>query len=431
MESSTVTNHGMSPNQIYTQLPKSTGTTPLPGNVTYPPITIAPALKPTVQLGLTCTYISLYGILFFMVYIQLWMIWYYRHKRFSYQTVFLFLALIWSGLRVTLFAYYFKDCTCVNLFPPFVYWLMFCLPVCLQFVIVCLLVSFFAQVVFKAKVKYEPNKFKRPIKTFLVIAVVIFFTTNISCAVISKTYQGRALPLYMLYIRVAINDLLFILMGVLLSVFIYKMTKMSAASVVLEAKGTTMCQALVACVLIVFLYLSRAVYNIITVCLVSKHTHTLPSFGYGWINVTDQADFVNLEHGYAYLSFAVVLFVWEILPMFTVIFFFRVRTLGNSKYLQDVPSISQDTKAYFFDNPRRYDSDDEEITTRNENHLSYPGLSPTRYSINDTSNNVDSSSNLLSITPTRTHTLGYGAVMTADRNYGYSVSPITHSPSQT
>lgn len=110
------------------------------------PGTLVPALKPRVELGLTITYISLYAILFFMVYIQLWMIWYYRHKRLSYQTVFLFLALIWSGLRVSLFSFYFKDCSRVNFFPLFLYWLMFCFPVCLQFVILCLLVLFFAQV---------------------------------------------------------------------------------------------------------------------------------------------------------------------------------------------------------------------------------------------------------------------------------------------
>jgi len=88
----------------------------------------------------------MYGMLFFMVYIQLWMIWYYRHKRFSYQTVFLYLSIFWSGLRVTLFAFYINDCSRVNMFPFFTYWLLFCFPICLQFVILCILVLFFAQV---------------------------------------------------------------------------------------------------------------------------------------------------------------------------------------------------------------------------------------------------------------------------------------------
>ncbi|XP_045157233.2 G protein-coupled receptor 137Ba-like [Mercenaria mercenaria] len=403
--------------------------------ITFPPITFAPnptpgtlipALKPRVELGLTITYISLYGILFSMVYIQLWMIWYYRHKRLSYQTVFLFLALIWSGLRVSLFSFYFNDCARVNFFPLFLYWLMFCFPVCLQFVVLCLLVLFFAQVVFKARAKYEPSRLKRPMKIGLVLVVIVFLSTNITCAAITKMNQSRSLPLYMLYLRVAINDSLFIIMSGILALCIYRMAKMSSASVVLEAKGTTVCQALAACVLILFLYLTRAIYNIIAVTSVTKGSHKLPSFGFGWINVTDQADFVELDKGYAYLSFAIVLFVWEILPMFTVIFFFRVRRLGSSSSLQDLPSINQDTKAYFFDNPRRYDSDEEDISVRSEPHHSYQTLSAGHYAINGSLENSRDSPN---VTPTRPHRLGYGAVMTADRNYSYSVSPVTHSPS--
>lgn len=405
------------------------------GTVTLPPITfvpnptpgtLVPALKPKVELGLTITYISLYGILFFMVYIQLWMIWYYRHKRLSYQTVFLFLALIWSGLRVSLFSFYFNDCSRVNFFPLFLYWLLFCFPVCLQFVILCLLVLFFAQVVFKARAKYEPSRLKRPLKVGLILVVLLFLSTNISCAAITKENQSRSLPVYMLYVRVAINDSLFIIMSGILALCIYKMAKMSSASVVLEAKGTSVCQALAACVLILFLYLTRAIYNIIAVTPVTTSSHMLPSFGYGWINVTDQADFVQLDKGYAYLSFAIVLFVWEILPMFTVIIFFRVRTLVSPSSLQDLPSINQGTKAYFFDNPRRYDSDEEDMSGRSDQQQSYQSVGTVNYSINA---NLENSRDSPNVTPTRPHRLGYGAVMTADRNYSYSVSPTTQSPS--
>ncbi|XP_060571638.1 G protein-coupled receptor 137Ba-like [Ruditapes philippinarum] len=405
--------------------------------ITIPPITFAPnptpgtlvpALKPRVELGLTITYISLYGVLFSMVYLQLWMIWYYRHKRFSYQTVFLFLALIWSGLRVSLFSFYFNDCARVNFFPLFLYWLMFCFPVCLQFVILCLLVLFFVQVLFKARAKYEPSRLKKPLKIGLVLVVIVFLSTNITCAAITKKNQSRSLPVYMLYLRVAINDSLFIIMSGILALCIYRMAKMSSASIVLEAKGTSVRQALIACVLILFLYLTRAVYNIVAVATVNKDSHKLPSFGYGWINVTDQADFVELDKGYAYLSFAIVLFVWEILPMFTVIIFFRVRRLGSPQSSQDVPSINHDTKAYFFDNPRRYDSDEEDNSIRNEPHQSYNSLSAGSYSINGTLENSGGSPIITSLPP---HRLGYGAVTTADRNYSYSVSPITQSPLNT
>lgn len=110
--------------------------------------TLAPPLTPGAELWLTVCYISLYGILFLIIYFQLWMIWYYRHKRLSHQTVFLFLCLLWTGLRTTLFSFYFKDCLLANKLPLGLSWLLYSFPVCLQYITLCLLVLFFAQVNF-------------------------------------------------------------------------------------------------------------------------------------------------------------------------------------------------------------------------------------------------------------------------------------------
>ncbi|XP_052767268.1 G protein-coupled receptor 137Ba-like isoform X2 [Mya arenaria] len=335
----------------------SKNSTTTPGAVTFPPL--VPALKPSFERGLTYTFVCVYGILFFMVYIQLWM------------------------------------------------------------------------VVHKAKARYEPSRLKLSLKVLLGITVVIFLTTNVSCAVITKMYddQATSLPYAMLLIRVTINDTLFILVSLCLSVCIYKLAKMAAASVVLEAKGTTVCKALATCGLIMFLYLTRAIYNLIAVFPVNRKTHKLPSFGYGWINVTDQADFVQLDKGYAYASFAVVLFVWEILPMFIVIVFFRVRTQNSAKGLNDLPSHTQNTRAYFFDNPRRYDSDDDISAASDYFHSHQSDSSQGRYSINASQSraSIDASVETLRGSPRTTlpkgPTLGYGAVMTSDRHYSYSVSP--------
>lgn len=38
-----------------------------------------------------------------------------------------------------------------------------------------------------------------------------------------------------------------------------------------------------------------------------------------------QADIHELDKGYAYVSFGIVLFVWEFLPTFIIVIFFRVR----------------------------------------------------------------------------------------------------------
>lgn len=108
--------------------------------------TVGPALSPTVHLGLTITFVVLYSLLFLFIYIQLWMSLYYRNKRLSYRTVFLFLCLVWAALRVTLFSFYFNNCELAEDLDIALYWMLFCLPVCVQFFTLSLMVLFFVQV---------------------------------------------------------------------------------------------------------------------------------------------------------------------------------------------------------------------------------------------------------------------------------------------
>lgn len=104
------------------------------------------AISPTLELSLTAVYTVLYSFLFAFVYLQLWLILHYGHKRFSYQSVFLFLCLLWAALRTTLFSFYFKNVVQANQLQPLAYWLLYCCPVCLQFFTLCLLNLYFTQV---------------------------------------------------------------------------------------------------------------------------------------------------------------------------------------------------------------------------------------------------------------------------------------------
>ena len=54
-------------------------------------------------------------------------------------------------------------------------------------------------------------------------------------------------------------------------------------------QGTTVCQAIVACVIVVLLYTSRAVYNMIAI---ARKNSNILNFGFGWINVSDQVSFI-------------------------------------------------------------------------------------------------------------------------------------------
>lgn len=117
-----------------------------PAPTDQPLPTMSPALSPYVTLGLTVVYTTFYSLLFVFIYTQLWLILRYRHKRFSYQSVFLFLCLLWSALRSLLFSFYFNNFVTANTLSPFPYWLLYCFPVCLQFFTLCLMNLYFAQV---------------------------------------------------------------------------------------------------------------------------------------------------------------------------------------------------------------------------------------------------------------------------------------------
>ncbi|XP_069543610.1 G protein-coupled receptor 137Ba-like isoform X6 [Brachyistius frenatus] len=288
-----------------------------------PPPTIVPAIPPYVKLGLTIAYTIFYSLLFAFVYAQLWLVLRYRHKRFSYQTAFLFLCLLWAALRALLFSFYFRDCVTANALGPFAFWLLYCFPVCLQFFTLSLMNLYCAQVYFKAKSKYTPAllKYRRPLYLLFLGVSLMFLVVNLVCALLVKT--GAADVKSVVLVRVTVNDSLFVLCAVSLSVCLYKVAKMSLASVYLESKGTSACQVVLIGVAVVLLYASRACYNLVVLALAD--IQTVDSFDYDWYNVSDQADLRSSLGDAGYVVFGVILFVWELLPTSLVVFFFRVR----------------------------------------------------------------------------------------------------------
>uniref|UniRef100_A0A8C6T1R9 G protein-coupled receptor 137c n=1 Tax=Neogobius melanostomus TaxID=47308 RepID=A0A8C6T1R9_9GOBI len=304
------------------------------------------AISPTLELSLTTVYTVLYSFLFIFVYLQLWLILHYGHKRFSYQSVFLFLCLLWAALRTTLFSFYFQNMVQANQLQPLAYWVLYCCPVCLQFFTLCLLNLYFTQVG------------THPLLLHPFVLSIFFLVVNITCALL---VQG-ALELLA---RVLINDSLFVLCAISLAVCIFKIAKMSSANVYLESKGTSVCQATAIGVVAILLYVSRACYNLVVVSL-SLQDRPNP-FNYGWYSVSDQADVQEIT-GEAYIIFGIILFFWELLPTSLVVVFFRVQKPNQNLAPGGmINSHSFSSRAYFFDNPRRYDSDDDlsrSITSR-------------------------------------------------------------------
>uniref|UniRef100_A0A668TQ23 Uncharacterized protein n=1 Tax=Oreochromis aureus TaxID=47969 RepID=A0A668TQ23_OREAU len=299
------------------------------GNTSHlpPPPTITPAIPPYVKLGLTIAYTIFYSLLFAFVYAQLWLVLRYRHKRFSYQTAFLFLCLLWAALRALLFSFYFRDCVTANALGPFAFWLLYCFPVCLQFFTLSLMNLYCAQVYFKAKSKYTPNPQhclpspRLPLYLVFLCVSLIFLVVNLICALMVKMTAADVKTIVL--VRVTVNDSLFVLCAISLSVCLYKVAKMSLANIYLESKGTSVCQVTLIGITVVLLYASRACYNLVVLALAD--IETINSFDYDWYNVSDQADLRSSLGDAGYIVFGVILFVWELLPTSLVVFFFRVR----------------------------------------------------------------------------------------------------------
>ncbi|XP_054832420.1 integral membrane protein GPR137B [Eublepharis macularius] len=326
-------------------------------NDTSPP-TLSPAVPPYVKLGLTIAYTIFYSLLFVFIYIQLWLVLHYRHKRFSYQTVFLFLCLLWASLRTVLFSFYFKDFVTANSLSPFAFWLLYCFPVCLQFFTLTLMNLYFTQVIFKAKSKYSPEllKYRLPLYLLSFFVSLLFLLVNLTCAVLVRMENSERKSIVL--VRVTINDTLFVLCAISLSICLYKISKMSLANVYLESKGSSVCQLTTIGLTVILLYTSRACYNLFI--LTFSQSKTMNSFDYDWYNVSDQANLKCQLGDAGYVVFGIILFVWELLPTSLVVFFFRVR--NSTKDLTNpgiVPSHAFSSRSYFFDNPRRYDSDDD------------------------------------------------------------------------
>ena len=120
--------------------------------------TIIPAPPANIYLPITIIYIILYSLVFIYVYFQLVLIWYFKHKRFSYQTSFLFISLLWASLRILLFSFYFQNAKDANMLFFVFYFLLYCLPVILQFITLCLLVLYYGQVYFKIATRNRVKK---------------------------------------------------------------------------------------------------------------------------------------------------------------------------------------------------------------------------------------------------------------------------------
>ncbi|XP_063804471.1 integral membrane protein GPR137C [Pseudophryne corroboree] len=313
----------------------------------------AAAIPWPVELGLTVLCTALCSLLFLAVYAQLWLLLHYKQKRLSYQSLLLFLCLLWAGLRTVLFSFHLTGGALAEDLQPFPLWLLYCAPICLQFFTLCLLNLYFSQVIFKASCSPEFNRYKVPLHFGFFLISLAFLVVNLSCIMISS---GSDDPHgWIAMTRLIFSDFLFAACSICLANNTYRIANTSPAYVYLESKGTSGSQAVVTGSVISVLYILRALYNFV----VSIQPENKPSpFSYGWNGVHDEA--VTESFGLEYLTFGIFLVFCEFLPVCLMTYFFRAKKLGqNLEAAGMVNSHSFGSRAYFFDNPRRYDSDDD------------------------------------------------------------------------
>lgn len=130
------------------------------------------------------------------------------------------------------------------------------------------------------------------------------------------------------------------------------------------------------------MFLSRTIYNIFAI---SVNSSKIPDFGYDWINVSDQADLVNLTEFRKYFAFTLILLIWEVIPISVVMVLFRIKRNQRINYQatkcrKKLPIVG---KSRFLDAEVPTDSSDERNEEANENDAL----------INDASTSYDSDDN--------------------------------------
>ena len=147
----------------------------------------------------------------------------------------------------------------------------------------------------------------------IAVSVLVFLLSSLSTAFYIRnfcTFNSSSTNCYLFETalgRVLINDVLFLIFGFILMVFLYKLARLSRAVNIPEHdvsrlapclkmkinkwikflcvlwKNLSIFKAVLISVCITLFLVSRTVYN-----LVAISTNYLPDFGFDWINVSDQ-----------------------------------------------------------------------------------------------------------------------------------------------
>lgn len=172
----------------------------------------------------------------------------------------------------------------------------------------------------QSSLKSQHHPFRLPLYLVFLAVSLLFLVVNLVCALLVKMTAADVKTIVL--VRVTINDSLFVLCAVSLSICLYKVAKMSLANIYLESKvlfptsekdsqanpdtvlhdhkyqlfvqGTSVCQVTLIGIMVVLLYASRACYNLVVLALAD--IENINSFDYDWYNVSDQVGLLLHVH---------------------------------------------------------------------------------------------------------------------------------------
>lgn len=204
------------------------------------------------------------------------------------------------------------------------------------------------------------------------LSLLCFLGGNVAFSVLVHRNPGDEL---LVILRVVLLDGLFLVMAITLGVLIMLIYTTRAGRDVLETQGVHKCWPLLFSLSLILLFVSRALYDIIALCVAD-----VKSFGFGWTFATDMADYEfqkpnGQENKYGYIAYFVVLVVWEVLPTYLVVLFFRVR-IPHKDSLTSTGTVSTQAqnRKHFFDDPNRYDTETDELlgSANRSSHMAIP-----------------------------------------------------------
>uniref|UniRef100_A0A8C5QSG4 Uncharacterized protein n=1 Tax=Leptobrachium leishanense TaxID=445787 RepID=A0A8C5QSG4_9ANUR len=303
--------------------------------------------------GLCCL---LYALLFGAVYYQLWrLLLSPGQRRLSLQSFLLFLCLLWAGLRAVLYSYHLYCLAQALPLRPFPHWLPYTLPGCLQYLTLCLLSIYLSQVKLKSTSAPQYSESKSLWRSLYLVCGSVYVVINLTLTLLNVGFGNTSKWIPMT--RMICNDVFFGVTSICLADSIAKLSREITTMVYLESEGMSLRQLTMTCALSAILYIVRAGFNGV-LAFTTPETEQSP-FTYGWDGVSLHSPGEDIDSR-EFFFFGITVLLSEIFPMGLMVCFFRVKK--SKRKLEAggmVNSQSIGSRSYFFDNPRRYDSDED------------------------------------------------------------------------